>query len=118
LLLWLSFSGCQINIDIVACDGVGKIDPDIIDMEFFNHDNFVGYDYAVKEFIYWFWHTVNEGKKAGCMQPEIEKIRNWIIDHRDNKVEDIEFHFDKESSETRMKEKFGKFNIIDENKKI
>ena len=55
----------------------------IIDIEFFNKDNFVGYDYAVKEFTCWFWHTVKEGKKVGRMQPEIEKIRDWIIDHRD-----------------------------------
>lgn len=47
-----------------------------------NKDFFRGYNYANVEFIVWFWRTVKEGDKVGSMQPEIQEIRDWIIEHR------------------------------------
>lgn len=45
-------------------------------------DFFKGYNYANCEFIVWFWDTVKNGDKIGSMNPDIQKIRDWIIDHR------------------------------------
>lgn len=51
-----------------------------------NKDFFRGYNYATVHFVYWFWKTVKNGDKVGSMIPEIQEIRDWIIDHRDENV--------------------------------
>lgn len=47
-----------------------------------NKDFFRGYNYANCEFVTWFWNTVKNGDKVGTMQPEIQEIRDWIVDHK------------------------------------
>jgi len=47
-----------------------------------NEDFFRGYNYANVEFVTWFWDIVNGKRCDGAMQPEIQKVRDWIINHR------------------------------------
>ena len=52
---------------------------------FENKDWGNGYDFAFKEFTWWFRKIVEDPKasKVGRMNPDIEFVRDWIVDHKD-----------------------------------